>query len=162
MLKIILNLILILFIIGLEETRITQAVFLNPCLCFIIFFALSKNNLSFLWPILGGLVLDYFSIFKFPIFTISFLITFLSIRFVSEKIITFRNFLSLIIFSFGGVIFYNIIFLILNSFTYFLKIENILVVLNNKYFLYLLSNAVFTFFILFIFKKKYDITILHS
>lgn len=161
MLRIILNVVLIFLFVGLEESKLPGRFFLNPYPCLVVFFAFSKDKLSIIWPILGGIILDYFSIFKFPLFTLSLLGTFLIIRFVAERILTFRNFISLIIFSVGGILVYNLIFLILNSITYFLKIENISIIFNRVYFSYFLSNVIFTFLLLFIFRKKYDRSILH-
>lgn len=156
MLKIIINLFLILFLTNLELSKITSRIFLNPYLCFVVLSAFSKNNLSFLWPLLGGIILDSLSIINFPIFTISFLFTFLIVKFFNEKIITFRNFISLIIFSVGSIILYNFIFLIFNLLIYFLKIEDFFIVFNRKYFIYLFANIIFTFLLLFIFRRKYE------
>lgn len=153
MLKIILNIVLIFLIVGLELSKLPGRLFLNPYLCLVIFLALSQNRFSIAWPLLGGVVLDYFSIFKLPIFTLSLVGTFLVIRLIAEKILTFRNFVSLIIFSAGGILVYNFIFLILNSIAYVLRIEDITVIFNRDYFLHLLVNIVFTFFLLFIIKR---------
>lgn len=155
MLKIISNLFLIIFIAGLEESNLMARIFLNPYLCFLIFFTLSKDRLAFLWPILGGIIFDYFSIFRFPIFTLSFLLTSLLIKFINEKIFAFGSFISLIIFSFGGIISYNLIFLALNTLAYFLKIENTFIVINSSYFFYLFSNSIFTLLLLIFLRKKY-------
>lgn len=162
MLRFIFYIILILLITGLEKTNIAGKLFLNPTLCFIIFFAVVKEKFSFLWPILGGIILDFYSIFKFPLFTLSLTITFVIIKFFAEKIITFKNIVSLMIFSIGGILFYNIIFFLLNGLSYLLGFEDISVSLNKKYFFHILANIIFTFLLFIIFRKKNGKSILHS
>jgi len=152
--KIVFHLLFIFLVTLLEKTELLGKIFLTPTLCFVIFFSTFKNKISLLWPILGGLFLDIFSIFKIPIFTISFLLTFLIINFANEKIFTTKNFLSFIIFSAGGVILYNLIFLIINFIAYLLKIDQFFISFNSKYFLSIFSNTVFTLFLLSAFRKK--------
>jgi hypothetical protein len=85
----------------------------------------------------------------------------LVIKFISEKIMVLKNITSLGIFSFGGIFIYNFIFLFLNIITYLFKIENILIIFNRDYFLHIFSNIIFTFFLLLIFRKKYDRSIFY-
>lgn len=161
MLKTIIYIILILTLLSLEESGLPGKIFLNPYLCLTVFFALSRDKLAIIWPILGGITFDYFSIFRFPVFTLSFIGTFLVIKFISEKIMVLKNVTSLGIFSFGGIFIYNFIFLFLNIITYLFKIENILIIFNRDYFLHIFSNIIFTFFLLLIFRKKYDRSIFY-
>ncbi|MFN3301578.1 MAG: hypothetical protein ACK413_00925, partial [Patescibacteria group bacterium] len=56
--------------------------------------------------------------------------------------------------SIGGILFYNIIFLSLNGITYLLGFEKIFIILNRKYLFHILSNIIFTFLLLIIFRKK--------
>ncbi|MFN3301925.1 MAG: hypothetical protein ACK413_02805, partial [Patescibacteria group bacterium] len=84
MFRVIFYLLLVFLISGLEKTELIARIFLNPTICLVIFFATLEEKFSFLLPILMGLLLDFHSIFNFPLFTISFTITFLTIKFFTE------------------------------------------------------------------------------
>lgn len=160
--KILLNIFLIFLFIGLEESGLAGKFFINPLICLIIFCAIDKNNFYFIWPLMAGSILDFFSIFSFPIFTFSFLLVFLAIKFISDKVLTFKNYLSYIIFAVAGVFLYNIIFMVINFLAYLLRADNFLVVFNGFYFLHLACNIILVFLLLIIFRKKYDRSILYS
>lgn len=160
-LKILLYIFLILFIVGLEESVLSSSLFLNPVVCFVIFFALSKDKIFILWPLLSGALLDFFSIFNFPVFTFSLLAVFFIVKFFADKILTFKNFISFIILSFGGIVIYNIISLVIHLIFYFLGIDDFRLALNQDYFLHIFVNMIFTFLLLIIFRKKYDRSIFY-
>jgi hypothetical protein len=160
--KIFLNIFLIFLFIGLEESGLAGKFFINPLVCLIIFCAVDKNNFYFIWPLMAGPILDFYSVFSFPVFTFSFLLVFLAIKFISDKVLTFKNYLSYIIFAVAGILLYNIIFVVINFLAYLLRMDNFLVVFNNFYFLHLLFNTVLIFLLLVIFRKKYDRSILYS
>jgi hypothetical protein len=160
--KIILNILLIFLVIGIEESGLSRDLFINPTLCLVIFYAIDKNNFYFVWPLLTGLVLDIFSIFNFPIFTISLMIIFLIIRFMVDKILTFKNYIPYIIFAIAGTVLYNFIFLIINLLCFLLKIDNFLISFNRFYFLHIVCNSILIFLLMIIFRKKYDRSILYN
>jgi|GEM_PF-6669896 len=159
--KVLLHFFLILFFVGLEESALSSKLFLNPVVCFVIFFAMSKDRITIIWPLLGGIFMDFFSIFNFPIFTFSLLALFFIIKFFANKILTFNNQVSFLIFSFGGIIAYNIIFLVINLTFYFLKIDDIRLLFNQFYFLHIFINIIFTLLLLIIFRKNYDKSIFY-
>jgi len=160
--KIFLNIFLIFLFIGLEESGLAGKFFINPLICLIIFCAIDKNNFYFIWPLMAGPILDFFSVFSFPIFTFSFLLVFLAIKFISDKVLIFKNYLSHIIFAVVGMFLYNIIFIIINFLTYLLRVDNFLVIFNGFYFLHLIGNIILIFLLLVIFRKKYDRSVLYS
>jgi hypothetical protein len=160
--KILLNIILIFLFIGWELSGLSGKFLFNPLICLIIFYALNKNKFYFIWPLIAGPILDLFSIFNFPIFTFSFIIIFIVIKFIAGKILTFKNHISYIIFSGLSILIYNLTFVAINFISYLIKLDNFLIVFNHFYFLYFIFNIIFVFLLLIAFHQKYDRPILHS
>lgn len=159
--KIILNIFLIFLLLGWEESSLGGKFFINPLICLTIFKALDKNKFYFIWPLVIGPVLDLFSIFNFPIFSFSFLFVFITIRFIADKILTFKNYSSYIIFAGLSMFIYNLIFLLINFLSYLVKIDGFLIVFNRFYFMHLIFNILFIFLLLIVFHQKYDRSILY-
>lgn len=143
MIKKIFNIILIFLIVVIQLTiSPLDKVFLNLPIIFIIYFALYNFSLGWWWVILAGVFLDSSSLFNFPVFTLSFSLSFLLINFLARKLLSLNTFLSFLIFSFMGLIIYHLSFLFLNYFLYLLKIGNTFIFLSRAYFFNLLSSLI--------------------
>lgn len=130
MIKIIANVILILFVI-LMEINILPFFYpfnnLNLALIIIIFIELVLSyKISLYWAAAVGLIYDSFSLAPFPLFTGLFVINILLIKFISSNLINVKSLPNYLIMVLINTLFFNLILISLIKYipTYFINFLN--------------------------------------
>ena len=120
-----------------------------------------NTNFLFYFILIGGIVLDIYSMLPFPVITLSLIATIFLINILFENLFTNRSLYSLILLGLIGTIAYDLILNILIHLTYLFKFTEYCAELNKLFFLnfiwQIIANILFLTIIWFlsnIFKLK--------
>lgn len=139
---------------------------LNLIFCLTVFFVLTFNfSRALLWALVGGFLLDFYSLFPFGNHIFIFLSIILILRYLLKNFFSHRSFYSLLILIIIGVLIYNLELLILGYAFSFLKMVELPVILDKIYLINFLGQIILNTFIislliiLFEFQKKFRLNL---
>ncbi|PIP17817.1 MAG: hypothetical protein COX43_02205 [Parcubacteria group bacterium CG23_combo_of_CG06-09_8_20_14_all_35_9] len=140
MLKILIDLLIIIFLIIFQvsflatfQTPYSNFNFILIGVIFIVFIISFKRALW--WALIGGLILELYSIFTFGAIVFSLLLTLIIIDILFDKFFTNRSYYSFITLGLIGTLIYNGSLLGLNNFFYLLEINSFFESWNKLYLL---------------------------
>ena len=114
-----------LFQIGFIDQFFTGATLLNGILIFTIFLCY-RNEKSYpvMYLLITGLLLDFFSLYFFGLYTLSLLITAGMIFYVQKQYINQKTYFSLIIVGIASTVFYSLLIFLGSNLAYLLDISD--------------------------------------
>jgi len=131
---------------------------INLILSLVIFFAVIVDYQKAMFVGLAtGLLLELYSPLFFGVIVLSLLLTTIVINSLFVHLFTNRTFFSLLSLTLVGVVAYNVIILLLSNVTFYLNNALYHFVLDYRYFLNLLWQIIFTFFLIILYYAGYYI-----
>jgi len=98
--------------------------FLNLILAIGILLLFYDSHFLYIFLLISGIIIDFYSILPFPIITFSLFIAILFLRILSQNVFTNRSLYSLFLMGIIGTIIYNIILIIFVYLTYLLRLSD--------------------------------------
>ncbi|MFH1366612.1 MAG: hypothetical protein ABIH38_01320 [Patescibacteria group bacterium] len=132
--------------------------FVNPLLFSIIFVSLFYSaKITIFWVIIGGFLLDIYSLFNFGIHIISLMVMVLLVHYFFQKFITNHTFYSFVFLTAASTLFYYLLLMALTTLLYILNFSELTWQMNNQLTLailvQILINSVFMGLIYYIFSS---------
>lgn len=108
-------------------------IFINPLLFCLIFVSLFYSpKITIFWVILGGFLLDLFSLFNFGVHAISLMIMILLVHYFFHKFITNRTFYSFVFLTAVSTFFYYLLVMCLTTLLHILNFSDLSWQMNNQ------------------------------
>ncbi len=130
---------------------------LNLVLCFIIFITLINFSRAFWMALLGGILLDLYSLLPFGTSALILLLTVTFVNFLFKKFFVYHSLFSLVVSGFIAILFYEFLFFLFSLFFYLIGLGLFKPILDKTYFNYFVYsfslNSLFLLFLYLIWKK---------
>lgn len=130
---------------------------LNLVLCFLIFITLINFPQVFWTALLGGILLDLYSLLPFGTSVLILSLIIILVNFLFKKFFVYRSPLSLVVLGFIAILFYEFLFFLFSLFSYLTGLSLFKPILDKTYFNYfaysLSFNLLFLLFLYLIWKK---------